>query len=46
MGHGEVNVSGFLLVSLVLLGFCYDVGFFFFFFNMDFCSCGILVGSG
>ena len=43
---------GFLLVSPVLLGFCYDVGFFIFyfiflfFFNMGFCSGGILVGSG
>ena len=28
MGHNEVNVSGFLLVSPVLLGFCCDAGFF------------------
>ena len=44
--------AGFLLVSPVLLGFYYDVGFFIFyfiiliFFNMGFCSGGILVGSG
>ena len=38
--------------TLVLLGFAYffssvvTLGFFFFFFNMGFCSRGILVGSG
>ena len=40
--------TGFLLVSPVLLGFYCDAGFFFFFFffNMGFCSNGILVGNG
>ena len=37
--------AGFLLASPVLLGFYCDASFFFFF-NMGFCSGGILVGSG
>ena len=39
--------TGFLLASSVLLGFYCDTRFFFFFFfNMSFCSDEILVGSG
>ena len=55
-GHGEIGVGhgdgfggnwrGSPHGWLVLLGSAFPMGFFFFFFNMCFCSSGILVGSG